>query len=182
MSQLRGVAPIVWFTGLSGAGKTTLSEEVARRLEALGMASTLLDGGDMRRLLFPELGFSPAERNENVRRLGVIANLLATQGVVALVAAMSPDRHSRDAVRATATRFIEVFVDAPIAACEERDPVGLYRRFHAGEIAHVSGLDEPYEKPHHPEVHCRTAEEAVHVCAQRVVQAILGSIGRRESL
>ncbi len=172
----RTQAPTVWFTGLSGAGKTTLSEAAARQLEQLGHRVCLLDAGDVRRELFPDLGFTRADRDENVRRLGYLAGLLAANGVITFVAAMSPERTARDAVRKQLPCFLEVFVDAPLNVCEQRDPVGLYRRYHAGEIHHLSGLDDPYEPPLHPEVHSRTADLSVEACAGQVVTAVLLSL------
>ena len=166
-------APTAWFTGLSGAGKTTVSQAVVRLLEERGLRVAVLDAGDVRQQLFPDLGFTREDRDENVRRLGYLAGLLAGHGVIALVAAMSPERAARDAVRSQLPGFLEVFVDAPLAVCEERDPVGLYRRYHSGEIRHLSGLDDPYEPPLHPEVHCRTADLSVEACAAQVVEAIV---------
>ncbi len=169
-------APTAWFTGLSGAGKTTLSQAVAAQLEALGHRACLLDAGDIRRELFPDLGFSRADRDENVRRLGYLADVMAGRGVITMVAAMSPERAARDAVRARIPNFVEVFVDAPVEICEQRDPVGLYRRFRSGEVRHLSGLDDPYEPPVAPEVHCLTATFSVEDCANQVVAAILSRL------
>lgn len=134
-------------TGLSGAGKTTISEAVAKKLEEGGFRCQSLDAATARENLGRDLGFSKEDRAENVRRIGFVAGLLVQHGVITLVAAMSPERQVRDEVLHRLPAFLEVFVDAPIAVCERRDPVGLYRRFHDGEIQHLSGLDEPYEAP-----------------------------------
>ena len=166
----------VWFTGLSGAGKTTISEEVAKKLALLGVRVQLLDAAAARENLAPDLGFSREDRAANVRRIGFVTGLLVSHGVVTLVAAMSPERAVRDAVLQRIPAFLEVFVDAPLAICEERDPVGIYRRYRKGEIHHLSGLDDPYEAPLHPGVHCQTAERSIEECADQVVAAILAAI------
>lgn len=163
-------APLVWFTGLSGSGKSTLSRTVLAELLARGVRAELLDADQTRARLSAGLGFSRQDREENVRRLGFVANLLARHGVVTLVAAMSPYRAGRRQVRAESGCFVEVFVDAPIGVCEQRDPVGLYRRFRAGQIHSLNGLDEPYETPEAPEVHCRTSLEAIEECTAQVME------------
>ena len=171
----------VWFTGLSGSGKSTLATGVFAELERRGIPAELLDADRTRRHLAPDLGFSPADRAENVRRLGFVAGLLSRHGVVTLVAAISPFRDGRDRLRATLPEWMEVFVDAPLALCERRDPLGLYRRFRAGEIAGISGLDAPYEPPLTPDVHCRTADESPEQSIARVLAALelrLRSAGR----
>ncbi len=177
-SQHRKAHPgiAVWFTGLSGAGKTTISEAVAKKLEDMGLRVQLLDAATARENLAPELGFSREDRAENVRRMGFVAGLLANHGVITLVAAMSPEREVRDAALQRLPAFLEVFVDAPVSVCEQRDPVGLYRRYREGQIQHLSGLDDPYEAPLHPGVHCQTTERTVNECADQVVSAILAAI------
>ena len=154
-------APLVWFTGLSGAGKSTLARGVFTSLQAQGLPVELLDADQVRRHLCAGLGFTRQDREENVRRLGYVAGLLTRHGVWTLVAAMSPFQAGRAAIRSQSECFVEVFVDAPLDVCERRDPVSLYRRFRAGEIKNVSGLDELYEAPEHPEIHCRTAHAGV---------------------
>ena len=170
----RGLA--VWFTGLSGAGKTTVSEAVAKKLELMDVRFQLLDAASARENLGPDLGFSREDRAENVRRIAFVTDLLVSHGVVTLVAAMSPERAVRDAILQRLPAYIEVFIDAPLLVCEERDPVGIYRRYRSGEISHLSGLDDPYEAPLHPGVHCRTAEDSVDQCADQVVAAVLAAI------
>ena len=156
----RGV--VVWLTGLSGAGKSTIAARVDAQLHARGRHSYILDGDNLRFGLCRDLGFSPEDRAENVRRLGEAARLLQDAGLIVLVAAISPYRDDRARVRERlpAGRFLEVFVDAPLAVCESRDPKGLYRRARAGEIAGFSGIDAPYEPPGAPDLHLLFRTEA----------------------
>ncbi|WP_116995525.1 adenylyl-sulfate kinase [Desertimonas flava] len=147
----------VWFTGLSGSGKSTLANAVAAALLEAGRPAYVLDGDNVRHGLNAGLGFSAADRAENVRRVGEVAKLMADAGLVALVPVISPYRADRDRVRAAhATAdlpFVEVFVDTPLALCEERDPKGLYAKARAGELTGMTGIDDPYEAPDRPEVH-----------------------------
>lgn len=146
---------VVWLTGLSGAGKSTIAALVDRELVARGRHSYILDGDNLRFGLCKDLGFSPEDRAENVRRLGEAARLLQDAGIIALVAAISPYRRDRAQVRGRVPegRFLEVFVDVPLALCEARDPKGLYRKARAGEITGFSGIDAPYEPPEAAELH-----------------------------
>jgi bifunctional enzyme CysN/CysC len=152
----------VWFTGLSGSGKSTVAVEVERTLVAAGRPSYLLDGDNLRHGLNADLGFSEADRTENIRRVGQVARLFADAGVVALVPVISPYRADRDRVRqihlAAGLRFVEVFVDTPLEVCEARDPKGLYARARAGEIRGFTGIDDPYEPPPHPELRLTPAD------------------------
>ncbi len=145
---------VVWLTGLSGAGKSTIAARVDQALHARGRHTYILDGDNLRFGLCADLGFSAADRAENVRRLGEAARLLQDAGIIVLVAAISPYRGDRDRVRGriAAGRFLEVFLDVPIEVCEARDPKGLYRRARAGEITGFSGVDAPYEAPEAPEL------------------------------
>ncbi len=172
---------VVWFTGLSGAGKSTLARAVLASLGRLDptLPTELLDADQVRAYLSSGLGFSRQDREENVRRLGYVASLLSRHGVLVLVAAISPYRDGRRALRQQIHPFLEVFVDAPLAVCEQRDPIGLYRRFRAGEIRNLSGLDSPYEAPEAPDVHCRTAQEPLDVCVDRVVEAVRSRLDRQ---
>jgi len=146
----------IWFTGLSGSGKSTLANAVAVRLLAAGRAAYVLDGDNVRHGLNADLGFSAADRAENVRRVGAVAALMADAGLVALVPVISPYRADRDRVRAAhgtaGLPFVEVFVDTPLAVCEERDPKGLYAKARAGELTGMTGIDDPYEAPADPEL------------------------------
>jgi len=151
---LRGAT--VWFTGLSGSGKSTLADAVSARLLAERQATYVLDGDNVRHGLNADLGFSAADRTENVRRVGEVARLMADAGLVALVPVISPYRADRDRVRAAhavaGLRFVEVFVDTPLALCEQRDPKGLYAKARAGELTGMTGIDDPYEEPVAPEL------------------------------
>lgn len=162
----------VWFTGLSGAGKTTICDSVYTELLALGFRVEVLDGDVIRRKLNSDLGFSQKDRDENVRRIAFVAQLLASHGVVVLVAAISPYRAVREEIRKDNPNFIEVYVNAPLEICEQRDPKGLYKRARNKEIQRFTGIDDPYEPPLVPEVECRTDSEMVKASSARVVSAI----------
>jgi bifunctional enzyme CysN/CysC len=152
----------VWFTGLSGSGKSSVAVEVERALVAGGRPAYLLDGDNVRHGLNADLGFSAADRTENIRRIGEVARLFADAGVVALVPVISPYRSDRGRARAVheavGLPFVEVFVDTPLAVCEQRDPKGLYARARAGEIAGFTGIDDPYEPPEHPDLRLTPAD------------------------
>lgn len=167
----RGLA--VWVTGLSGAGKTTICQAVHTELLARGIRVEMLDGDVVRKHLCRELGFSKAERDENVRRIGFVAQLLTRNGVVVLVSAISPYRAVRDEIRAGIGNFIEVFANAPLEVCERRDPKGLYKKARAGEFRGFTGIDDPYEPPLAPEVECRTGLESTKESVDKVIAAIL---------
>ena len=163
----------VWFTGLSGSGKSTVASAVATLLTERGVLSYTLDGDNLRHGLNGDLGFSAADRAENVRRVGHVASLLADAGVVALVPLISPYRADRDRVRsvheAAELPFLEVFVDTPIELCEQRDPKGLYKKARAGEITGFTGIDDPYEAPTAPELVLRPADGEAEAMAGRVI-------------
>jgi len=146
----------VWFTGLSGSGKSTVAAAVERALVAAGRPAYLLDGDNLRHGLNADLGFSASDRTENIRRVGEVARLFADAGVVALVPVISPYRADRARARAihdaAGLRFVEVFVDTPIEVCEARDPKGLYAKARAGEIVGFTGVDDPYEAPERPDL------------------------------
>ena len=163
----------VWFTGLSGAGKTTICKSVHTELFTRGYRVETLDADVVRRQLWPDLGFSKADRNENIRRIGYLAELLTRNGIIALVAAISPYRAARDEVRNQICRFLEVHVDAPLHVCEQRDPKGLYKRARSGELHGFTGIDDPYEAPLVPEIRCATDQYTVIMCRDQVVSAIV---------
>jgi adenylylsulfate kinase len=163
---------IVWFTGLSGAGKSTLAEAVFSRLQSHGRAVEILDGDVVRAHLCKGLGFSREDRCENIRRIAFVGNLLAQHGVVVLVPVIAPYRSIRAEVRNSSHSYIEVFVNAPLEICEQRDPKGLYRRARAGEIANFTGIDDPYEIPENPDLECQTHLEGVDTCVTRIIQRI----------
>ena len=166
---------VVWLTGLSGSGKTTLCHLVAADLLALGHRVQVLDGDVMRKDLCRDLTFSDADRIENIRRISYIAGLLSTHGVIVLVAAISPLRMMRQAARDVASSFLEVFIDAPLRICEQRDPKGLYKLARAGQIQSFTGIDSPYESPDQPDVVCRTNEETVSESKAKILQALLSN-------
>lgn len=163
---------VLWFTGLSGAGKSTIANAAECELWARGAHSYLLDGDNVRHGLNRDLGFSDQDRVENIRRIGEVSSLFLDAGLIVLAAFISPFRADRRLVRdrLQPKEFIEIFVDAPLTVCEARDPKGLYRRARAGEISHFTGLDSPYEAPERAEVHLRTAEQSPQECARQVVQ------------
>jgi bifunctional enzyme CysN/CysC len=164
---------VVWFTGLSGSGKSTVAVEVERALVGAGRAAYLLDGDNLRHGLNVDLGFSQADRDENVRRVGEVAALFADAGVVALVPLVSPYRAARDAVRRRVVDagldFCEVYVDTPLELCERRDPKGLYAKARAGELTGMTGIDDPYEAPTSPELVLTPADGTPAEQAQRVL-------------
>jgi bifunctional enzyme CysN/CysC len=162
----------VWFTGLSGAGKTTITQAVYEKLWAKGLKVEVLDGDIVRSQLSKDLGFSKEDRDENIRRIGFIAQLLNRNGVIVLVSAISPYRAVREEVRRSVPNFLEVYVNAPLDVCEQRDPKGHYRRARTGELAHFTGVTDPYEAPLHPEVECRTDLESLSESAAMVLKAI----------
>ncbi|MEO7051767.1 MAG: sulfate adenylyltransferase subunit CysN, partial [Rhodanobacter sp.] len=152
----KGQQPLcLWFTGLSGAGKSTIANLVERKLHALGYHTYLLDGDNVRHGINKDLGFTPADRVENIRRIAEVAHLMVDAGLIVLVSAISPYRSERRSARElfAAGEFLEVFVDAPLEECERRDPKGLYRKARAGEIRNFTGIDAPYERPEAPDVH-----------------------------
>ncbi|MGN2639663.1 adenylyl-sulfate kinase [Nocardia takedensis] len=169
----------VWLTGLSGSGKSTVAVELERRLVAGGRPAFLLDGDNLRHGLNADLGFSDADRAENVRRVGEVAKLFAEAGVVAVVSLISPFREDRDRVReahrAAGLPFVEVFVDTPLDLCESRDPKGMYAKARAGEIKGFTGIDAPYEKPVDPELTLRP-EDGDPVAMARTVLGALGDL------
>lgn len=165
---------VIWLTGLSGAGKTTLATAVENLLFERGHRSIILDGDILRKGLCKDLGYGAEDRHENVRRAGAVAGLMAEAGLLCIVALISPFRADRTAARAVAPegRFIEVFVNAPLAVCEQRDVKGLYRRARANQIPDFTGISSPYEEPESPEITVRTAELSVEACASTVVSEV----------
>ena len=146
----------LWFTGYSGAGKSTIADIVVAELAARGLPVELLDGDEVRENLSKGLTFSREDRDINIRRIGFVAKLLARNGAIAVTAAISPYRAVRDEVRDSIEHFVEVFVDTPLEVCEERDVKGLYQKARAGVIPQFTGIDDPYEPPLSPEVHLAT--------------------------
>ncbi len=168
---LRGAT--VWLTGLSGSGKSTVAVELESRLVAEGRAAYLLDGDNIRHGLNADLGFSDADRAENVRRNGELARLMADAGLVAIVPVISPFREGRDRVRrmheVAGLRFVEVFLDTSLAECEQRDPKGLYAKARSGELSGMTGIDSPYEPPIDPELVLKPTDGSPALLAARVL-------------
>lgn len=187
---------VVWFTGLSGCGKSTISNLVDHKLHALGLHSYVLDGDNVRHSLnagpgmlkerhgeeFAKrfgLGFSAQDREENIRRIGAVAGLFCQAGLITLTAFISPYRRDRDFVRQSMPEgdFVEVFVDAPLEVCEQRDPKGMYKKARAGEIKGFTGIDDPYEAPVKPELVVETSKKSAEESADEVI-AYLRKTGR----
>jgi adenylyl-sulfate kinase len=163
---------VLWLTGLSGAGKSTLARTVTVALADRGHRVELLDGDEVRTNLCQGLGFSRADRDTNIARIGYVAGKLAKHGVAVVVAAISPYREARAKVRATVPNFVEVFVDAPLQTCAERDPKGLYAKALAGEIANFTGVSDPYEAPEDPELVVHTDREPVERSAEQLMDTL----------
>jgi adenylylsulfate kinase len=171
LRELSLAGTVVWLTGLSGAGKSTIASAAAAELHHFGIRAEVLDGDLLRQTVSRDLGFSHADRDENVARVGRIAHALSRAGAVVFVALVSPYADARNAVRARAGRFLEVFVNAPLEVCEKRDPKGLYRMARAGKIPSFTGISDPYERPVAPEVECRTDQESVAESVRKVLAA-----------
>ncbi len=164
---------VIWFTGLSGSGKTTIAHLVEERLVEAGVPVEILDGDVVRENLSKGLGFSEEDRNTNIRRIAFVAHLLQRNGVFVITAAISPYRAIRDEARAMAKDFVEVFADASLEVCEARDTKGLYAKARAGEIKGFTGIDDPYEAPENAEVVCATETESVEESAQKVIDKLV---------
>lgn len=178
MNQQFGVT--IWFTGLSGAGKTSISSALEQKLLSDGYKNVeILDGDVVRQNLTKGLGFSKEDRDENIRRVGFVANLLTRNQVIVLVSAISPYQEIRQEVRERIGNFIEVYVNAPLAICEQRDVKGLYKKARAGEIKNFTGIDDPYEPPLNPDVECRTDLETLEESVAKVLAKlkIFGHLG-----
>ena len=161
---------VIWFTGLSGSGKSTIANQVANVLHQLGKLTYVLDGDNIRHGLNKNLGFSPEDREENIRRIGEVAKLFADAGIIATTAFISPYSKDRDKAREILEngRFIEVFVDCPLEVCESRDPKGLYEKARAGEIKEFTGIDAPYEVPENAEIVINTNDLDLAASTQKV--------------
>ncbi|MCM3788069.1 adenylyl-sulfate kinase [Domibacillus indicus] len=163
---------VLWFTGLSGSGKSTVANAAARRLFDLGVSTYVLDGDNVRHGLNKDLGFSDEARKENIRRIGEVSKLFVDAGQLVFTAFISPFREDRDTVRALLENdeFIEVFVECPIEKCEQRDPKGLYKKARAGEIPEFTGISSPYEAPEKPELVLNTDQYSVEECVEQLVE------------
>jgi adenylyl-sulfate kinase len=160
---------VLWFTGLSGAGKTTLAKRLEAELHARSIRLERLDGDTVRESLTRDLGFSKEDRDRNIERVTFVAKLLSRNNVVVIGAFISPYRKTRDYVRREVTNYIEVFVDAPLEVCAQRDVKGLYARAYAGEIVNFTGVSDPYEPPENPDIHVQTHLETVEESSVRIL-------------
>jgi adenylyl-sulfate kinase len=174
-APLQQRALVLWLTGLSGAGKTSVAEAAARHLRERGLGVFLLDGDALRAGLCSDLGFSPGDRAENIRRAGEVARLMVDAGLIVLASFISPERGQREGVRRRfgPGDFHEVHVSTPLAVCEGRDPKGLYRRARRGEIADFTGVSAPYEPPQSPEIAIDTTGQTVEDCARALAEYVL---------
>lgn len=175
-AALKGQRPLViWFTGLSGSGKTTIANLLERRLHALGRHTALLDGDNIRHGLSKDLGFTEADRAENMRRVAEVARLMADAGLIVVVAFISPFRAERARARETIARdeFMEVHIDTPLAVAEARDVKGLYRRARAGELKDFTGIDSPYEAPNAPDIRIDTTLLSAEAAADRIAALVV---------
>ena len=162
----------LWFTGLPSSGKSTIAHEVHQQLYDRGHAVELLDGAEVRESLSRRLSFSPADREEHIRRIGYVAKLLSRNGIIAICAAVSPYRATRDEVRRNVTNFLEVYVECPVDVAERRDTDVMYARARRGEIEEFTGVNAPYEAPLSPEVHIHADKETVADSAWKVLRTL----------
>lgn len=171
-------ARLIWFTGLSGSGKSTLAVQLEAQLHERGFKTYLLDGDNIRAGLNKDLTFSDEGRVENIRRIGEVARLLLDAGVIVLSAFISPFRSDREQVKAIVgpENFTEVFVDAPLEVCEQRDVKGLYKKARAGEVKNFTGIDSPYEAPEHPDIHIPTHRLSVEQSIEALLEVIIPRI------
>lgn len=160
---------VLWFTGLSGAGKTTLAVALEKEFRRRSVRVERLDGDTVRQSLTKDLGFSKEDRDKNIERVTFVAKLLSRNNVVVLASFISPYRVTRDYVRGETTNFIEIFVDAPLEVCAERDVKGMYAKAFRGEITNFTGVSDPYEIPEHPDIHVPTNLETVEQSTQRII-------------
>ncbi|KKO49356.1 adenylylsulfate kinase [Arsukibacterium sp. MJ3] len=166
---------LLWYTGLSGSGKSTIANAVDRLLFNLGCSTYLLDGDNVRHGLNNDLGFDDTSRVENIRRITEVSRLMLDAGLIVGTAFISPFIADRAKAKALAgNAFIEVFVDTPLAICEQRDPKGLYKKVRAGEIAHFTGISSPYEAPQKPDIHVNTVELSIEQAARQVLAYLRG--------
>jgi adenylyl-sulfate kinase len=175
-ARLQNQRPVVvWLTGLSGAGKSTIADHLDTRLHAMGFKTAVLDGDNLRRGLNGDLGFTDAERSENVRRVAHVADLMADAGLIVIVSLISPFRSDRERARSIvgAERFLEVFVDAPVEVCAARDPKGLYARARSGSLQLFTGIGSAYERPTTQDLHIHSDRVAVPSAVGILVEALL---------
>jgi adenylylsulfate kinase len=175
VSRTKAAAPVLWFTGLSGSGKSTIATRVRAELESRGVEVEYLDG-DALREVFPNTGFTRAEREEHLRRTGYMASRLAAHGVTVVASLVSPYRESRDFIRKLCREFVEIYVATPLEECERRDVKGLYARARRGELRNFTGIDDPYEPPETPELTLDTRTLSVEQCVAEVLARFEGQL------
>jgi adenylylsulfate kinase len=175
VSRTKAAAPVLWFTGLSGSGKSTIATRVRAELESRGVEVEYLDG-DALREVFPNTGFTRAEREEHLRRTGYMASRLAAHGVTVVASLVSPYRESRDFIRKLCREFVEIYVATPLEECERRDVKGLYARARRGELRNFTGIDDPYEPPETPELTLDTRALSVEQSVAEVLALFEGQL------
>ncbi len=170
-------AACLWFTGLSGSGKSTIANAVEQALFAEGFHTYILDGDNIRNGINKDLDFSESGRNENIRRIGEVAKLFCDAGIVVLAAFVSPFKKDREILKSLmGDQFYEIYVDAPVEVCEQRDVKGLYKKARAGEISNFTGISSPFEAPENPDIHIRTHEESIEASTLKVVNYITSKL------
>lgn len=169
---------VLWFTGLSGSGKSTIANSVDRKLYEFGKRSYLLDGDNIRHGLNKDLGFGDKDRRENIRRIGEVAKLFTDSGQIVLTSFISPFAEDRNHIRSLfpAGEFYEIYLDCPLEVCEKRDPKGLYKKARNGDIKNFTGIDSPYERPEHPELEINSA----HISPEKAAVTIINYLKKRE--
>jgi adenylyl-sulfate kinase len=163
---------VLWFTGLSGSGKSAVAERVAEKLTSRGLKIERLDGNIVRKSLTNDLGFTKEDRNENIKRVTFVAKLLSRNGVGVIASFISPYREIRNRVRNEVTNFVEVYTRCPLDVCIQRDPKGLYKRALNGEIANFTGISHPYEEPENPEILLETDKESIDESVKKVIDEL----------
>lgn len=173
---------LIWFTGLSGSGKSTLANAVEMELHKIGISTYTLDGDNVRQGINKDLGFSPGDRSENIRRIGEISNLMVDAGVVTLAAFISPYTNDRETIKTILgnDRFIEVFVNTSLEECERRDVKGLYKKARAGEITNMTGICAPYEAPVNPDIEIITDEQSLETSVQIILDFIVPKLNHKK--
>ncbi|BAT71072.1 adenylylsulfate kinase [Thermosulfidibacter takaii ABI70S6] len=166
---------VLWFTGLSGSGKSMIANEVEYRLNKMGFHTYLLDGDNIRHGLNQDLGFSAKDRSENIRRIAEVVKLFVDAGIIVLTAFISPFIKDREQAKDIIgkDRFIEIFVDTPLEECIKRDPKGLYKKALRGEIRDFTGIDSPYERPNNPDIHIKTLKEDISTATQKIINYLI---------
>lgn len=172
---------LLWFTGLSGSGKSTIANVVEQKLHEKGIKTYTLDGDNIRKGINSDLTFSPEDRTENIRRIAEVANLMVDAGLVVLAAFVSPYKKDRDNIRKIVkdVNFVEIYINTSVEECERRDVKGLYKKARAGEIKNMTGISAPYEAPETPDIEIKTEEESVDQAVERIIEFITPKLSRQ---